>query len=65
MNVDECWQTKLAETTKISVERDQLAFRKRTCPIDHQCMTGISVEMVAAPVRAALTSQDVVREHHS
>lgn len=37
----------------------------RTCPIDHQCMTGISVEMVAAPVRAALTSQDVVGEHHS
>lgn len=36
----------------------------RTCPIDHQCMTGVSVDMVAAPVHAALTSQAVVGEHH-
>jgi heptosyltransferase-2 len=36
----------------------------RTCPIDHQCMTGIAVETVAAPVQAALTSHPVVGEHH-
>jgi heptosyltransferase-2 len=36
----------------------------RDCPIDHQCMTGVSVEMVAQPVRTALTSQGVVGEHH-
>jgi heptosyltransferase-2 len=36
----------------------------RNCPIDHQCMTGVSVEMVARPVHAALTSQAVVGEHH-